>query len=81
VLDVEISNVQATGAKQAFSVNAYPNDPLKNFTLSNLNIQAQTAGTIANAEDWTFKNVTIKTVDASQVVLKDCTHVVGLAGK
>jgi polygalacturonase len=79
VRDVQISNLKATGAKQAFSVSAYLNDPIENFTLSNINIQARSAGTIANAQNWTFSNVKIQTADGSHVTLKDCSAITGLS--
>jgi polygalacturonase len=79
VRNVQIANLKATGAKQAFSVNAYPNDPIENFTLSNVDIQAQTAGTIANAQNWTFSNVDIQTTDSTHVTIKDCSGMNGLA--
>ncbi len=76
--DVQISNLKATGAKQAFEVNAYPSDPIRNFKFDHLDIAAKTAGVIADAEDWTFSDTTIKTDDGSHVVLKGCKNVSGL---
>ena len=64
--DVHIWNVKATGAKQAFNVSAYPNAPLTDFKLDHLNIEAQTAGTIADAINWTMTDNTIKTTDGTQ---------------
>src|SRR5271170_28638 len=52
--DVHIWNIKATGAKKAFSVSAYPNAPLVNFKLDHLDIQAATAGTIADVKNWTI---------------------------
>ena len=64
--DVHIWNIKATGAKQAFNVSAYPNAPLQNFKLDHLNIEAQTAGAIADAVNWTMTDNTIKTADGTQ---------------
>jgi polygalacturonase len=69
--DVHIWNIKATGAKKAFSVSAYPNAPLVNFKLDHLDIEAQTAGTIADAKDWILTENTIKTADGSQVTITD----------
>jgi hypothetical protein len=65
--DVHIWNIKATGAKKAFNVSAYPNAPLVNFTIDHLDIQAATAGTIADAKDWKLSNNTIHTTDGSTV--------------
>src|SRR3984957_10261311 len=67
--DVHIWNIKATGATQAFNVSAYPNATLDNFRLDHLDIEAKTAGFIANAQDWKFGDNRIKTVDGSQVSL------------
>jgi polygalacturonase len=71
--DVHIWNIKATGAKQAFNVAAYPNAPLVDFKLDHLNIEAQTAGTIANAKNWTMTDNTIKTTDSSKVTFPSST--------
>ena len=65
--DVHIWNVKATGAKTAIQVAAYPNATLDNFRLDHLNIEAQTAGTIADFKNWTLTDSTIKTADNSKV--------------
>lgn len=78
VQDVQISNLKATGAKQALSVSAYPDDLLQNFTFSNIDIQAQTAGTIADARNWTFSNVNIRSMDGTKIKLNDCSRIKGL---
>ena len=65
--DVHIWNIKATGATQAFEVSAYPNATLDNFRLDHLDIEARTAGFIANAKNWTFSDNQIKTADGSTV--------------
>jgi hypothetical protein len=79
--NVQISDLTATGARRAFAVSGYPSDPIQNFRFDHLNISANTAGTIADAENWTFANTVIHTADGSHVELKDCRNVTGLAGK
>lgn len=76
--NVHIWNIKATGATQAFNVSAYPNATLDNFRLDHVNIEAKTAGFIANAQGWKFADNRIKTVDGSQVKL---TGVVSPHGK
>ncbi len=51
VRGVHIWNI-ATGSKTVFEVDAYPNAPLTDFHLDHWNVQAATAGHIADAKDW-----------------------------
>lgn len=76
--DVEIDDLTATGAQQAFTVSAYPNAPLENFRFKNIHIEAKTAGTIQNAENWTFSGLAIKTADGSKLKWKDSKGVTGI---
>jgi hypothetical protein len=76
--DVHIWNITATGARRAFSVEAYPDAPLTNFKFDHLNIQSASAGTIADAKDWTFSDITLVTKDDSAVKVTDSTNVTGL---
>jgi polygalacturonase len=69
--DVHIWNIKATAAKQAFNVAAYPNATLDDFRIDHLNIEAATAGTIANAKDWAMTDNTIQTTDGSKVTFTD----------
>jgi polygalacturonase len=69
--DVRIWNVKATGARQAFNVSAYPDAPLEDFTLDHIDIEAKTAGTIANAKNWKMEHMEIKTADGSTVKFVD----------
>jgi polygalacturonase len=78
--DVHIWNIKATGARRAFSVSAYPNAPLINFKFEHLDIQAATAGSIADAKDWTFSDIKLTTTDNSTVKVIDSTNVTGLPG-
>ncbi|HKO20321.1 MAG TPA: glycosyl hydrolase family 28 protein [Acidobacteriaceae bacterium] len=76
--NVHIWNIKATGARRAFSVSAYPNAPLVDFKLDHLDIQAQTAGSIADAENWTFSDIHLQTADGSSVKVTESTNVTGL---
>jgi hypothetical protein len=75
--EVRISHIRGT-AKTAFEVAGYPSLPLDHFTLSNFDLQTQTAGHIADARDWTFSNVILKTADGSKVSLADSQRVTGI---
>jgi polygalacturonase len=76
--DVEVWNIKATGARQAFDVGSYKDSPLLNFTFKDWEIQAAHAGTIADAQNWDFVNVHIKTDDGSKVKLENSQDVKGL---
>jgi len=69
--DVHIWNIKATGARSAFNVAAYPNATLDDFRLDHLDIDAATAGTIANVKNWTLTDSNIKTQDGSRPVFTD----------
>lgn len=66
--DVHIWNVKATGAQRAFLVSAYPNAPLEGFRFDHLDIDAATAGTIADVRNWTMSASNIRTLDGTRPV-------------
>jgi polygalacturonase len=78
VENVHIWNIKATGAKTAFEVDAYPDLPLEHFQLDHIDIQAATAGHIADARDWRFSDITLRTGDNSVVALSNSTNVTGI---
>jgi len=69
--DVHIWNIKATGAKSAFNVSAYPHATLDDFHLDHFDIEAATAGSIANAKNWTITESNIRTADGSQPSFTD----------
>lgn len=76
--DVHIWNIKATGARRAFSVDAYADAPLINFKFDHLDIQAADAGSIADAKNWTFSDIKLTTANGSSVKVTDSTDVTGL---
>ncbi|MGP8243252.1 MAG: glycoside hydrolase family 28 protein, partial [Bryobacteraceae bacterium] len=76
--NVVVAHIRATGARQAFSVVSYKDSPLRNFHFDDLRIEARSAGSIQNAEDWMFSKTEIHSADGSHVVVKDSTGVTGL---
>lgn len=76
--DIQIWNIKARGAKVAFDVNGVPQAPVTHVTLKHLDIEAQSAGHLENAKDWTFEDVKLKIADGSTVALKDCSGITGL---
>ena len=79
--NVRVSNFHVASAKEAFSVAAYPQAPLRDVTFKDVEIRAQKAGTIEDAENWTFVNTRVQPADGSRVTVKDSRGVTGLAVK
>ena len=79
--DVRISGIKATGVQRAFAVSAYADAPLRDFEFKNLEIDAKTAGTIQNAENWNFEGTRIRTADGSTVAVRESKNVTGLEGR
>jgi polygalacturonase len=71
--DVHISGIKATGASRAISASGTKESIVKDFHLSDIDIEAKSAGRISYAQDWEFENVTIKTADNSEVDIRNST--------
>jgi len=71
--NVHIWNIKATGARRAFDVSAMPEAPLVNFRLDHIAIDAQSAGRVADASDWTLTDVSIHAADGSQLTFSHST--------
>jgi polygalacturonase len=67
---VRISGLKSTGAQKAFAVSSYAESPLVDFEFKDIEIEAKTAGTIANSRGWKFENMNVKTADGSVVTAK-----------
>ena len=78
ISDVLVSDAVAVGAKQAFEVAAFPEAPLRRFRFEKCNWEAQSAGRIANAQDWRFQDTKILTLDGKPVAVEQSTNVSGL---
>jgi len=76
--DIHIWNIKATGAKQVLDVNGNAKAPIDDVHIENLDVQAQSAGHIADAKNWTFQNARFTIADGSAVALKDTSNIVGL---
>lgn len=75
---VRIADLKAVGARQAFNVTSYKDSPLRDFVLTNLNIDAANGGTIQYADGWKFVDAHIRVPEGRPVVLKDCSGIEGL---
>lgn len=73
--DVHIWNIKAQGAQRAFDVSATPQAPLVGFRLDHISIGARSAGTIADARNWTLANMNVETQDGSKVQFKDAQDI------
>jgi polygalacturonase len=75
---IRISGLKATGAQRAFAVSSYAESPLEDFEFRDIEIAAKSAGSIANAENWTFTGLKLTIADGSAVAVKDSKSVTGL---
>jgi len=73
--DVYISNVIANGVKKAISAVGVKGSLLTDFQLSNITINAATAGEVSLANNWMVEKVNITTQDGSKVTIKDSERV------
>lgn len=71
IRNVHFWNIRATGARRAFDVSAFPQAPLQDFMLDHITIQAQTAGGVADAQNWTLSQVSVETADGSKVTFSN----------
>jgi hypothetical protein len=67
---IRISGLKSTGAQRAFAVSSYADSPLVDFEFKDIEIEAKTAGTVANAQGWKMEDIRIKTADGSTLVVK-----------
>jgi len=74
--DITIENVKATGSKTAGVIVGLPEAPVKNITLRNVDIQAQTGLRIAYA-DVTFDHVTVSAAEGQGVTVAPNAKVTG----
>jgi len=65
IQNINVFNVKAKDVKKAINAIGFSETVLKNFSLSNLDIAAATAGNIEFAQNWTFNRVKITAADAS----------------
>ena len=73
--DVYISNIKVDGARKAIFADGLKQELLKNFHLTNVNITANTAGSIKNASNWSFNNVSIQSKDHSKIEVTESQNV------
>jgi polygalacturonase len=67
---IRITGLKSTGAQRAFAVSSYADSPLVDFAFKDIEIEAKTAGTIANTQGWKMEDMRIKTADGTTVTAK-----------
>lgn len=75
IQNINLYNIKATGAKKAIVANGLKAATLKNFSFKNIAIETQDAGVIEFAENWTFDNVLIKSVNGNKLKISESTAV------
>jgi len=71
--NVHIWNIRATGAQRAFEVSASPEAPLKDFVLDHIDIDAQAAGSVSDAQHWRLSRITVRAKDESLLTFQNTT--------
>ena len=70
---MHIWNIEATGAKTAIAIAAYPQAPLKDFRIDHVNIAADNAGSIANTDNLILDAITLKVPANNRLKTEDNT--------
>ncbi len=73
VKDVYFADIRVTDARTAINVSGMPESIVKNFRFEDVQIEARSAGRIANAQGWRFGDVEIETADNELLELRNCT--------
>ena len=73
--DVDVRNVIAVGARLGFDAASFAEAPMRRFRFEGLRLDVREAGSIANAEDWTFVDSEIAGLDGRTPTLSDSVRV------
>lgn len=76
--DVHIWNIDATDARTAFDMSAYPNATLDNFRIDHVRVQGASAGSIADTRGLRLSDIDLAVTDGSRVRSQDNTDIEGL---
>lgn len=69
--DITLADIHAIDIGNAISVNAAPDAPLERFTLKNIGIDSQHAGSVSHTLAWSFENVRVRASDGLPLKLED----------
>jgi len=78
VRDIRISGVKATGLKSAIELEAYADAPLQNIRIDNVDLEADTPGSIRHARNVHFTNSRIIGRNGAFVTLENAENITGL---
>ncbi|MEO6925006.1 MAG: glycosyl hydrolase family 28 protein [Bryocella sp.] len=76
--DIHIWNIKARGAHTVFDVNGNAKKPITDVRLDHFDVEAQSAGHISYASNWTMTDMNLKVADGSSVALTGTTNITGL---
>jgi hypothetical protein len=83
--NIRIENVEVTGANRIFTASGLPDKLIVNVAFSNITAEGREAGFIEFAENWSMKNVLIRTESGENVKISSSRNVdspaVGKAGR
>lgn len=73
--DISLNNIDVKGAKRAIYVQGMEESYIENIQLTDVHIEADSAGEISYGRNWELNNVTISTRDSSQVALTETSNI------
>lgn len=73
--NITIYNIKATGVKKGINAMGTDKTILKDFKISNMDVEAITAGNIEYGLNWSFDKVVIKAEDKSTLKISNSTNV------
>jgi polygalacturonase len=76
--DVHIWNIEATGAKAAIAIAAYPDAKLENFRIDHVKIAAESAGSIADTDRLVLSDISLTVPQGSRLKEEGNTDLKGL---
>ncbi|WP_163267201.1 DUF4450 domain-containing protein [Dysgonomonas sp. 216] len=73
--DVYLSDINIKHATRFLNVEGSKKSVMKNFHLANIKVNAESAGKVAFAADWSMSNVNIRSKDNSKINISDSRNV------
>lgn len=73
--DIRIENVEVTGASRIFSAAGMSEKPIQNVTFSKVTADGDESGSIEFAQNWTMKNVKLRTKSGKPVKIMNSQNV------
>ena len=73
--NISFTDITVTDAQKAFFVNAYEEKPMHHLQWKNVSIQADEAGEINHARDWTMENVSLSLPASEEIALTNVVNV------